>query len=316
MMTKDDLLKMIRNAFTREGKWNAEVLKTYEPGFWQAWINARLRGEDPWIPYARDEYPDIAFDIFVRFAAEAPSLGIPLAACRQGAADFLVSLSWDASAGEPADLLKNALYLAGKLRARTPEAIALLRDLLTQEKLLARDDWPLELHRGALYALGAMQQRGHREDAALWRKWLQPWDGAGAQHRYVFLPAAFAGLAMCHAEVPTDELRQLLALYDQAQGGDTQMKITPAILALWVDRESESDVVREELWQAVKGSGTPQENWAIVQKCADRAWPCIQDYEAMVRLLEVQPPSPPKIAVSLWAVHSLCGARAVQHVCL
>ena len=59
------------------------------------------------------------------------------------------------------------------------------------------------------------------------------------------------------------------------------MTLTPAILALWVDRESEPRTVREELWRAVQVSPSPEEDWEHVWKCASRAWPCVKPYEEM-----------------------------------
>jgi len=283
-MTKAELAKKLRSAFTRDGAWNFEALITYGREFWRGWIEARLRHRDPWVPYGRDEYPDTAAWIFVRYAREAQSRGISIQPCQEGAGDFLSSLDWQPTTDEPAHLLRNALFLIGKLRARTPEALATLRELITSEVLLGHAGLPLELHRTALYALAAAQQRGNDEDRQIWLKWLEPWDGAGDGHRHEFIPAAFSGLAISEPHVPKDELLKVLALYQQARAEDHRMKLTPAILALWIDREGESVLVREELWEAVCDGPQRDAYWEIIRMCADRAWPCISPGEDMERL--------------------------------
>ena len=41
-MTRDELSKQLHRVFTRDGKWNAEVVGECGPEFWVAWIDARL----------------------------------------------------------------------------------------------------------------------------------------------------------------------------------------------------------------------------------------------------------------------------------
>jgi len=300
-MTRDELTQRLRDAFTRDGDWNAEALSQYDAAFWREWIEARLRHQDPWVPYSRDEYPDNAAQIFVRFAQEAPKLGIKAAACEQGAAEFVASLDWDPSSEEPAHLLRNALYLVGKLRARQEDALTTLRGVIGAQKLLARSEWPLELHRTALFALAALQEPGNAEDEAVWRKWLEPWEARGEEHSYDFIPAAFSGLAMSQPHVPAKELRELLARYDQARDSGHPMHITPAILALWVDREHDSDGVREELVAAVRQSDDPPRHWETIRKCADRVWPCIGPWDEMLRVCR-KPAAPlPPTDYGTWA---------------
>jgi len=296
LIPKDELATRLRSAFTRDGQWNWEALATYGAGFWRAWIDARLRHEDPWVPYERDEFPRAAAGLFVDYAEQARKAYEDTAACEEGTAQFLASLNWEPSGGEPAHLLKNAIYLVGKLRARRDESLAVLRNVITEKKLLARSDWPIELHRSALFTLAALQKRGDLDDLPIWRKWLEPCE----PHKYAFIPAAFSGLAMSCPHVPDEDLRTLLELYPEAQASGDRMRITPAILALWIDREAESDRVREEVWRAVQESPHPEGNWEIIRKCADRAWPGVRSFGEMARLISTLPGPRLEQPVALW----------------
>ncbi|NQT88945.1 hypothetical protein HQ560_19410, partial [bacterium] len=186
-MTKDELALMLRNAFTREGEWNFDAVADYDAEFWREWIAARLRGKDPWIPYERDEYPYTAYGLFLDYEQDARRAGISTAPCREGAAKFLESLDWLPSTEEPCHVLRNALILVGKLRAWAQESLDTLRALITDETLLKHgDDWRLELHRSALFALAAIQKRGDDTDHDLWMEWLEPWKDAVEAHKYDF----------------------------------------------------------------------------------------------------------------------------------
>lgn len=59
-MTRDELSKRLRQAFTSDGAWNVNADGRDDKAFWAARIDARPRGNDPWAPYARDEYPETA----------------------------------------------------------------------------------------------------------------------------------------------------------------------------------------------------------------------------------------------------------------
>ena len=173
-MNTEQLASALRNAFTAQGDWNLTFLRRQGADFWASWIEARLRGRDPWVPYARDEYPDLAAGLFVRFLDAVRSTRFDLSPCRAGVSQFLQSLDWAPASAEHADVLSNALYLFGKFRAREPGGLVLLRKLIPGGELLNRPQWPVELHRSALHALAAAQVRGDATDAGIWQTWLQP----------------------------------------------------------------------------------------------------------------------------------------------
>ena len=97
-MSNAELSKRLGKAFTADGQWNTDVLAACQAEFWRAWVEARLRGRDPWVPYARDEYPDTANRLFVRFGRYAQETGIGLEECHRGAASLVKRLQ-RASAG-------------------------------------------------------------------------------------------------------------------------------------------------------------------------------------------------------------------------
>ena len=306
-MTTDELSQHLRQSFTAEGKWNFPAVREFSSNVWQTWIEARLRGKAPWVPYARDEYPGTAAFLFVDYVRQAGRQRVDTGNCCQGAADFLASLDPDQKAGEQSHLLKNALELVGHLRARCDQAFHTLRDWITPHRLLDRSDWPIELHRAALNALAALQKRGVRDDESIWQAWVQPWTPANQKQKYVFVPAAFSGLAMGRTTVPADELRLLLRYYREMQAQGVRLPISGAILSLWVDRESDEVAVRNELWEAVQHSAAPQADWETVRRCADRLYP-VKPWEQMRSLCARQAHAVPGCS-GLWCLDALVRPR-------
>lgn len=293
-MTREELLNHLRNVFTRDGEWNVAAIRGLSPSFWREWIELRLRGDDPWLPYSKDEFPDTAHGLFLGLAEQERKLDLDLSALRAGASAFLASLGPLPEEAQPAHLLLNALDLVARLRVREEDALRTLRDWITNGKLLARSGNPLELHRAALYALAAAQERGNPEDEALWAVWLEPWDGGEPDPADFFLTAAFSGLALSRSAVPSSELISLLKRYREAKAAGRRVRVSPAILALWVGREREADCVRREIWQAMAASECPSEDWATIMRCASRMWPAVRPWPDMVAILgDPARPAPP-----------------------
>ncbi len=268
LLTGDALAARLRGLFRPDGHWNADAVNRLEPEVWQAWIAARLRGEDPYLRYARDEFPELAPEVFVQLANQERELHLNLAACRVGAGRFLAGL--DSELERSPLLLKNAMELVGRLRARTPEALRTLRDWIDSEKLLRRPDSPMDLHRSALLALAAIQQRGNPEDQPLFERWLQPWKGASEGHEAVFLPAAFSGFALSSEHVPAGQLCGLLEQYREARQRERPFPLAAAVLALWIDRR-DPEQVRDELWRAISPMEQGREHWETLRRIAGRS---------------------------------------------
>jgi hypothetical protein len=209
---------------------------------------------------------------------------VELDACKKGAASFLASLKPLPEEEEPAHLLLNALDLVGHLRVREDEALQTLRDWICHRKLLERSVGHLELHRAALYALAAAQERGKSEDEGIWKEWLKPREEGKPEQAHFFLPAAFSGLALSRKAVPGPELLQLLCHYKEIRNSGSRIPVSPAILALWVGRERKADEVLRELWEAMEASRTPQPDWEIIVRCARRMWPSVRPWNEMVKI--------------------------------
>jgi len=283
-MTTEQLVEHLRQAFTSEGQWNFPEVRKFTREVWRAWIEARLRGKDPWAPYAREEYPATAAFLFVGYAREAKRQRIKTDPCGEAAADFLAALNPDQTAGEQSHVLKNALELVGHLRARNDQALQTVRDWIGRQRLLTRSDSPIELHRTALNVLAALQKRGILDDEPIWQAWMQPWESGGPERRYVFVPAAFSGLAMSTITVPAQELRLLLRCYNEMRAQGTRLPISGAILALWVDRESDETEVRNEVGEAIQQSDDSRADWETIRRCADRLY-AVKPWDQMVSLV-------------------------------
>lgn len=281
VIKQNSFLENLKTVFTTDGHWNKKTIEQLSSGFWKEWIEVRLQGIDPLIRYSRDEYPDCANALFLRFAKEAPEQDIDLTLFQKGAAELFVKLNPNEEGSEVKYVLANILELIAILKAPEAKVMNTLRDWITKENLLKRSDWPLELHRSALYALAALQERGNSEDEAIWQKWFNPWKDAEQKERLIFLPAAFSGLALSRKTVPCAELLKLLNYYKQSINTDARLRISPAILALWIGRELENESVKQELWEAINQSTTSEENWEIIRRCADRLHPEILPWEQM-----------------------------------
>ena len=130
-----------------------------------------------------------------------------------------------------------------------------------------------------MYALANLQEKsGDPRFTDIWRAWFQPQDHLNVS-KYSLIPAAFSGLAMSQRHVPGDELQKLLGFRAEAHEQGCDLKISPAVLALWVDRESDSINVIQEIWNAIQQTDTPEENWEIIRECADRTWPEVESFE-------------------------------------
>ena len=281
LLVGEALAARLRGLFRQDGHWDIGAVSRLEPEVWQAWIGARLRGEDPYLRYTRDEFPDLASEVFVQLASREREWHLNLDACREGAGRFLADLDPERE-GSPI-LLKNALELVGRLRARTPEALRTLRDWIDSRKVLRRPDWPIDLHRSALLALAAIQQRGKPEDQPLFQRWLQPWGGAPEGYEDTFVPAAFSGLALSSAGVPTGELRELLERYREARQRNRPFPLAAAVLSLWVGR-ADHQQLRAELWGAISSMDQGREHWKTVRRIAVRSRYYLPSWEEMATL--------------------------------
>lgn len=299
--TTEDLARLLRKAFVADGSWNAEALDTFAPQVWEAWIRARLRGADPYIPYGRDEFPEAADQLFVRLAREAAEFGIDLQSCKEGAASFLARL--DPLNEASPHVLKGAMNILGRLRGREEPALAALRTWIRQETFLQREDWPLELHRTALYALASIQERGNPEDQELWKRWFS-WENGSDEHKYAFTTAAFCGFVYSTVEVPGPQIRDLIGIYKQLKCQGKSLLIGQAILSLWVDREREEEQVRSELWREINKSDTPEADWEIVHKLGRRMGHCLLSLGAMKLLYPSQTVEAPRVRRNTWVAES------------
>lgn len=276
-MTREELAERLYGLFRPDGEWDVEALNRLDAATWQAWIAARLRGEDPCVRYGRDEYPDLAADLFVRLSQDAGKLGFRPAALCEGAARFLATL--DPSAEVDPALLRNAIELVGQLRAWHEASLTTLRDWIGGRKLLQRQDWPMELHRAALFALGALQERGDPEDQPLFREWLEPWGDGPKEHRGVFIPAAFCGFVFSSEHVPRAPLQELLKAHSKGRAEGWPFPIAAAILSLWVERDQRE--VRDELWGAIHTMPNAREYWESVRRIGQRARYYVPRWEEM-----------------------------------
>jgi hypothetical protein len=260
-----------------DGAWDTDVLAGLTAGQWADWISERVRGRDSRAPYGEDEYPYDPARLFTDLIREYPGPSRrDWAGFGEGAALFLGRLD---PGTEQACVVQAALDVVGHLRVRTCAGAKKLVEWIEQGVFLPPRSQSTHLHEACIYALGAMQAPDKAPEMDLFRKWLVPLREGPADLRCRFAVSAFTGIAFGSRKVPEAELIALLKVESEASNAKVRMSLAPAILALFVDRDSLD--VRRQLWQIVRGKDDGPKLWNRLAASLDHSRYRLPSWEDM-----------------------------------
>ncbi len=222
---------------------NLPLIKTGTREEWGYIIEGRLRKQEQSVPYDLDEYP---VDPLLEMVEKTPRVReyTPLA---RAAADVLAGLN---PRDEDLGVIFGAVELVAFLHTRY--ASKKVVELLQDTTFLSQRSTP-RIHNALLYALACMQRPGDYLRKDLLMNYLAPVLSGGDQttekdktKMLGFSVPAFAGIAMGSKGLPGRKLVLFLRGVIQAEKRtQTQVCISPAILALYSGRKNRNKITRE-----------------------------------------------------------------------